>query len=52
MLRFITAPFRWLGRILLWIVFLPLGIWRSIRHGRKASERKILREIERRQPPT
>lgn len=26
---------KWLGRVMLWLVFLPLGLWRSIRHGRK-----------------
>lgn len=31
---------KWLGRVTLWIVFLPLGLWRSIVHGRKKSERR------------
>ena len=34
------APILWLGRVILWIVFLPLGLWRSIRHGKKQSERR------------
>jgi hypothetical protein len=34
------APIFWLGRVTLWIVFFPLGLWRSIRHGKKESERR------------
>jgi hypothetical protein len=37
--------FAWCGRVLLWFVFLPLGLWRSIRHGRRKSEQRILREL-------
>jgi hypothetical protein len=33
---------KWLGRVSLWIVFLPLGLWRSIRHGRRKSEQRLL----------
>jgi hypothetical protein len=29
-MRTIMAPFLWLGRVLLWIVFFPIGIWRSL----------------------
>ncbi len=36
----LMAPVFWLGRVTLWIVFLPLGLWRSVRHGRKQSERR------------
>lgn len=53
-MRLLMAPIFWAGRVLLWIVFLPVGLWRSIRHGRKQSERrtakllaKELREAER-----
>lgn len=46
-MRYVTAPFFWVGRVLLWIVFWPLGLWRSIRHGRKKSERRILAEMQR-----
>ena len=31
---------KWLGRVALWVIFLPVGLWRSIRHGRKQSERR------------
>jgi len=39
-MRFITGPIFWLGRVSLWLVFFPLGLWRSIRHGRKQSEKR------------
>ena len=32
--------FKWLGRVALWVIFLPVGLWRSVRHGRKQSERR------------
>jgi hypothetical protein len=28
-------PAKWLGRVSLWVLFLPLGIWRSVVNGRK-----------------
>lgn len=28
----------WLGRVTLWLVFWPVGLWRSVRHGRRKSE--------------
>lgn len=37
-MRWLFAPITWLGRVTLWIVFWPLGLWRSVRHGRKKSE--------------
>jgi len=39
-MRALFAPIMWMGRVTLWIVFLPLGLWRSIVHGRKKSERR------------
>lgn len=33
-------PVFWLGRVALWILILPIGTWRSIRHGKKQSERR------------
>ena len=39
-MRTVMAPIFWLGRVTLWIVFLPLGLWRSVRHGRKKSEER------------
>ncbi len=32
--------FTWIGRVTLWVFFLPLGIWRSIVHSRKKSEKR------------
>jgi hypothetical protein len=34
---------KWLGRTTLWFVFLPLGLWRSIRHGRKKAIAEAIR---------
>ena len=31
-------PTKWIGRVLLWLCCWPLGLWRSIRHGRKNRE--------------
>jgi len=43
----------WLGRVTLWFVFLPLGLWRSVRHGRKKSEKRVIeamrQELDRRE---
>lgn len=33
-------PAKWVGRVLLWVFFLPLGIWRSVRHQQKTRERR------------
>jgi hypothetical protein len=32
------GPTKWLGRVSLWLLFFPLGLWRSIAHGRKGRE--------------
>jgi hypothetical protein len=39
-MRVILAPILWLGRVSLWVLFLPLGLWRSVVHGRKKSEKR------------
>lgn len=31
-------PLAWLGRILLWVFLFPVGVWRSLRKGRKNRE--------------
>jgi hypothetical protein len=36
-------PLKWLGRVCLWLVLWPIGLWRSLRHGRKKSEQRIIR---------
>jgi hypothetical protein len=45
-MRALTAPFAWLGRVALWVLFLPVGIWRSMRHHRKKGERRALAKFE------
>lgn len=40
------APVFWLGRITLWILVLPLGIWRSLVHHRKKGERRMEKRME------
>lgn len=34
------GPTKWFGRVLLWLFMWPLGLWRSIVHGRKGREKK------------
>jgi hypothetical protein len=29
------GPVKWIGRVLLWLVFFPAGIWRSYVHHKK-----------------
>jgi hypothetical protein len=36
---------KWLGRVTLWVVFLPIGIWRSVRHGRRQHDEKLIAEF-------
>lgn len=39
---FVWSFVKWLGRVLLWVVFWPAGLWRSIRHGsRKRDARNV-----------
>jgi hypothetical protein len=37
---------KWFGRVTLWFVFLPLGLWRSIRHGKNKRQAEVLRAIQ------
>lgn len=32
---------KWCGRVTLWLVLWPVGLWRSMRHGRRKSEKRI-----------
>lgn len=32
------APILWLGRVCLWILFWPVGLWRSIHRSRSKAE--------------
>lgn len=36
----IWEPAKWFGRVFLWLVFWPVGLWRSIVHGRDKRERR------------
>lgn len=36
-------PLKWLGRVALWVLFFPLGIWRSVVHSRKERDAKMRR---------
>lgn len=47
-MRTLFAPVFWLGRVSLWVLFLPLGIWRSLKHSQKKRDRKMLEEMDRR----
>lgn len=40
-------PTKWLGRMVLWVVFFPVGLWRSARHGRKNREARERRGYRR-----
>lgn len=40
-------PIKWAGRLLLWVLFFPLGLWRSIRHGANKRDRKASQQRER-----
>lgn len=39
-------PLKWLGRVSLWLLFWPVGLWRSLRHGRKNREARERRGYE------
>jgi hypothetical protein len=39
-------PVTFLGRMLLWLWMWPLGLWRSLRHGRKKDTKKLTKAIE------
>jgi hypothetical protein len=46
-MRALVAPFFYIGRILLWIFILPIGIWRSLVHHRKKGHRKTMKAMKR-----
>jgi len=33
---------KWLGRVCLWLLFFPVGLWASIAHGRRKRARLSL----------
>lgn len=46
-MRTLLAPVFWLGRVTLWVVVFPLGVWRSLRHHRKKGARKTVKQLRR-----
>lgn len=46
-MRTLLAPVFWLGRVTLWVVAFPIGVWRSLRHHRKKGERRSQERLER-----
>ena len=42
----ITGTLTRIGRITLWLVCWPLGLWRSLVHGQKRRQRKFERELK------
>lgn len=54
MMNLLTWPVRktWggitrMGRILLWIVFWPVGLWRSIVHSQRKRDKRLAAEMRR-----
>jgi hypothetical protein len=41
-----------LGRIILWIVFFPAGIWRSLKHGQRKRDDRMIKALGGTIPPT
>lgn len=41
------GPIKWVGRVCMWLLFWPLGLWRSIVHGRNARDAKMRRGYRR-----
>jgi hypothetical protein len=39
------AFIKWIGRMLLWVFLLPIGIWRSLVHHRKKGTKKAIAEM-------
>lgn len=44
--RILWGTAKWTARVGLWLVCWPLGLWRSIRHGRKKNNAKVLAEVK------
>lgn len=38
--------FKWMGRVMLWAVAWPVGLWRSMRHGSKKDAKRIVRMMK------
>lgn len=37
---------KWFGRVCLWLLFFPLGLWRSINHGSNKRQKKQLAAMQ------
>lgn len=37
--------FTWIGRVLLWVFLLPVGIWRSLVHHRKKGQKRAVAQM-------
>lgn len=37
----IWEPLKWLGRVGLWLTLWPLGLWRSLVHGRRKDQNRL-----------
>lgn len=40
----VWEPLKYLGRVALWLVFWPAGLWRSLTHGRSKGANRDRRE--------
>lgn len=40
----------WIGRVALWLLFWPLGLWRSIKHSQRKRDDRIIDELRNLQP--
>ncbi len=37
------GPLKWMGRVSLWLLMWPLGLWRSYRHSQSKQESRMRR---------
>lgn len=37
---------KWLTRVTLWLLIWPVGLWRSIRHGRKRRDAELVAQFK------
>jgi hypothetical protein len=38
---------KWVGRVTLWLLFWPIGLWRSIHHSHTKRDKRIIEELKR-----
>lgn len=39
---------KWIGRVSLWLLFWPLGLWRSYRHGQDKRDQRMAERLNQR----